>query len=121
VIAFVESRGGTIGAFIQLIRPNGEPVSSSPLDKEESPRLGNGSVVWSPDGKRIAATVLPGSGSGSLWIVDPASPKPYHKLLDLPAGVFTRGITWSNDGQSLILGTYRSSGDIFLAERSVPR
>ena len=46
---------------------------------------------------------------------------PYEMLLDLPAGVFTRGITWSSDGKSLILGTYRWSGDIFLAERSAPR
>ena len=121
VIAFVEPRGGTLGAFVQLIRPNGEPVSSSPLDTADAPRLGNGSVVWSPDGKRIAASMLPGGGDGSLWIVDPASPKPYHKLLDLPAGVFTRGITWSSDGKSLIVGTYRWSGDIFLAERSAPR
>ena len=121
VIAFIEPRGGTIGAFVQLIRPNGEPVSSSPLDTAESPRIGNGSVVWSPDGKRIAASVLPGAGNGSVWIVDPASPTPYRKLLDLPAGVFTRGITWSSDGKSLVLGTYRWSGDIFLAERSAPR
>ena len=121
VIAFVEPRGGIVGAFVQLIRPSGESVSSSPLDTEESPRIGNGTIVWSPDGKRIAATVLPGSGSGSLWIVDPASQKPYRKVLDLPDGVFTRGITWSTDGKSLILGTYRSSGDIFLAERSTPR
>ena len=77
--------------------------------------------MWSPDGKRIAASSLTGSGAGSLWLVDPANPKPYRKLLDLPAGVFTRGITWSNDGTSLILGTYRWSGDIFLAERSAPR
>ena len=42
-----------------------------------------------------------------MWIVDPASPKPYRKLIDLPAGMLTRGITWSNDGKSLILGTYK--------------
>ena len=121
VIAFVEPRGGSIGAFVQLVRPNGEPVSSSPLDAPGSPQIGNGSIVWSPDGKRIAASRLPGAGDGALWIVDPASPQPYRKLLDLPAGVFTRGITWSSDGKSLILGTYRWSGDIFIAERSAPR
>jgi len=121
VIAFVEPRGGALGAPIQLIRPNGEPVSSSPLDTPGSPQVANGSIVWSPDGKRIAASSLPGAGAGSLWIVDPASEKPYRKLLDLPDGVFTRGITWSSDGKSLILGTYRWSGDIFLAERSAPQ
>ena len=121
VIAFIEPRGGSIGAYIQLIRSSGEPVSSSPLDAPGSPQIGNGSIVWSPDGKRIAASSLSGAGIGSLWIVEPASPKPYRKLLDFEAGVFTRGITWSNDGTSLILGTYRWSGDIFLAERSAPR
>ena len=122
VIAFIEPRGGNIGAFIQLIRPNGEPVSAGPLDAPGSPQIANGSIVWSPEGKRIAASALPGAGSGAaVWIVDPASPKPYRKLLDLPTGVFTRGITWSSDGKSLILGTYRWSGDIFLAERSTSR
>ena len=122
VIAYIEPRGGNVGAFIQLIRPTGEPVPSSPLDTlGSSPQIGNGTIVWSPDGKRLAASSLPGAGAGSLWVVDPASPEPYLKLLDLPTGVFTRGITWSSDGKSLILGTYRWSGDIFLAERSAPR
>ncbi len=121
IIAFIEPRGGDIGAFIQLIRPNGEPVASSPLDAKGAPQIANGSIVWSPDGKRIAASSLSGAGGGSLWIVDPAAAQPYRKLLDLPVGVFTRGITWANDGKSLIVGTYRWTGDIFLAERSAPR
>ena len=121
VIAYIEPRGGNVGAFIRLIRPNGEPVSSGPLDAPGSPQINNGSIIWSPDGKRIAASSLPGAGVGRLWIADPFSPKPYRKVLDLPADVFTRGITWSSDGKSLIVGTYRWSGDIFLAERSAPR
>src|SRR6187455_1850276 len=60
VIAFIEPRGGSIGAYIQLIRSSGEPVSSSPLDAPGSPQIGNGSIVWSPDGKRIAASSLSG-------------------------------------------------------------
>ena len=121
VIAYVEPRGGLRGSFPQLISPAGEPVSSSPLDGPDAARLGNGSVVWSPDGRLLAASSLSGAGAGSLWIVEPASPKPYRKLLDMPAGVFIRGITWSHDGKSLIIGTYRWSGDIFLAERSTPK
>jgi serine/threonine protein kinase/Tol biopolymer transport system component len=121
VIAFIEPHGGAIGAFAQLIRPNGERVSSAPLDAAGSPQMANGSLVWSPDGTRIAAASLPGAGLGSLWIIDPARPKPYRKLLDLPSGIFTRGLTWSHDGKSLTFGTYQWSGDIFLAERSAPR
>ena len=121
VIAFIEPRGGAIGAFAQLIRPTGEQVRSAPLDAPGSPQLANGSLVWSPDGTRIAAASLPGAGAGSLWIIDPASPKPYRKLLDLPSGIFTRGLTWSADGKELTFGTYQWSGDIFLAEGSERR
>ena len=107
---------------MQLIRPNGEPVLIEParragraadrqrIDHVVAGRQAHRGLVAAWRRRRIA-----------LWIVDPASPKPYRKLLDLPAGVFTRGITWSSDGKSLILGTYRWSGDIFLAERSAPR
>ena len=118
VIAFVEPRGGTRGAFAQLIRPDGQPVDSSPLDRSTAPSLGNGFLAWSPDGKRLAAVALPGAAVGSLWIIEPNNPVPYKKLMDLPAGVFLRGLTWARDGSSLIVGRYRWSGDIFLAERS---
>ena len=121
VIAFIEPRGGAVGAFAQLIRANGERFDSSPLDGPGAPQIANGAVVWSPDGKRLAAASLTGAGAGALWIIDPASPTPYKKLLDLPTGIFVRGISWSRDGRSLILGTYRWSGDIVLAERSAPR
>jgi Tol biopolymer transport system component len=118
VIAYIEPRGGNIGAFVQLIKPDGGRVDSSPLDAPGAPQIANGSIVWSPDGKRLAAAALSGAGAGAVWIVDPYSPNPYKKLLDLPAGVFVRGITWDRDGSSLIVGHYRWSGDIFLAEKS---
>jgi Tol biopolymer transport system component len=120
VIGFIEPRGGTVGSFAQLIRADGQKVQSSPLDGAGAPQIANGAIVWSPDGKRLAAASLPGSAAGSLWIIDPTKPAPYTKLLELPAGVFVRGITWSRDGKSLMFGTYRWSGDIFLAERSTP-
>jgi Tol biopolymer transport system component len=118
VIAYVEPRGGTLGAYPQLIRPDGQRVTSSPLDGPEAPWIGNGLVGWSPDSKRLAAVVLPGAQAGSIWIVEPTATKPYRKLMDLPAGVFVRGLAWTRDGSSLIVGRYRWSGDIFLAERS---
>jgi Tol biopolymer transport system component len=119
VIAFVEPRGGRLGAYLQLIRPDGQRVQSRPLDGPDAPLVANGFIVWSADGKRLAEVALPGAGLGSVWIVDPNNPVPYKKLMDLPAGVFLRGLTWAGDGSSLIVGRYRSSGDIFMAERSV--
>jgi len=35
--------------------------------------------------------------------------------------VFLRGLTWSLDGSSFIVGRYQGAGDIFLAERSTSR
>ena len=40
--------------------------------------------------------------------------------LKVPGGVFLRGLTWSPDGSSFIVGRYRWTGDVFLAERSTP-
>ncbi len=121
VIAFIEPRGGAVGAFVQLVRPDGQPVNSRPLDGPNAPQIGNGFVTWSVDGRRLATAVLPGAFPGSIWIIDPNNPEPYKKLVDLPAGVFLRGMTWARDGSSLIVGRYRWSGDIFLAERSTGR
>jgi Tol biopolymer transport system component len=118
VIAYIEPRGGNMGAFLQLIKPDGGRVESQRLDGPEAPWIANGFVVWSPDGKRLAGVALPGAAAGSIWIVEPNNPAPYKKLTDLPDGVFLRGLTWSPDGSSFIVGRYRWAGDIFLAERS---
>jgi TolB protein len=118
IIAYVEPRGGNAGAFAQLIRPDGQGVDASPLDGPTAPWIANGYVAWAPDGKRLAAVALPGAAVGSVWIIEPNSPSPYKKLMDLPAGEFLRGLAWTPDGSALIVGRYRWSGDIFLAERS---
>jgi len=121
VIAYVEPRGGDRGAFATLIRPDGQRVNASPLDGPRAPFIANGLMAWSPDGKRLAAAALSGAAAGSVWIVEPNNPAPYKKLMDLPAGEFLRGLTWARDGSSIIVGRYRWSGDIFLAERSATR
>ena len=113
VIAYVEPRGENSGAFAQLIRPDGTRVDASPLDGPKAPLVANGSLAWSPDGKRLAAAALPGATAGSVWIIEPSNPSPYRKLMDLPAGEFLRGLTWARDGLSIIVGRYRLSGDIF--------
>ena len=117
VIAYVEPRGGATGAYAKFIRSTGEPVH----DRGEHSELqvNNGILSWSPDGLRLAAASLPGGYGGSLWIVDPGAASPYRKLLDLATGDLIRGITWSRDGSSLVVGRVQRAGDIFFAERSV--
>ena len=116
VIAYVEPRGGTAGAFVKFVTSSGRAVYDR-ADLQEAPQVANGFLSWSPDGLRLAVVALPGAFGGSIWIVEPASAAPPRKLLDLPADFF-RGLAWKRDGSSLILGRVQQSGDIFLAERS---
>ena len=80
-------------------------------------QLPNGFLAWSPDGRRLAAVGLPGYRTGSISIVTLDSAPPFRKLIDLPSGVYLRGVTWSRDGSVLVIGHIRWAGDIVLAER----
>ena len=118
VIAYIEPRGGAIGSFVKFVTSNGQVLQNrgAVLEKQS---ISNGFVSWSPDGRRLAAVTLPGGSSGSIWIVEPEADTPFRKLLDLTGGAFLRGVTWSRDGSSLIVGRIQWAGDIFFAERSV--
>lgn len=83
--------------------------------------FGDVDPAWSPDGLRLAAASVPGAFSASIWIIELQGAKPFRKLLDLPSGALPRGLTWSSDGSTLMLGRIRRTGDNFLAERSASR
>jgi hypothetical protein len=69
------------------------------------------------DGTRLAGVSLAGAFRGAIWIVEPDTAAT-RKLIDLGPSDLARGLTWSRDGSSLIVGLVRRSGDIFLLERS---
>jgi hypothetical protein len=81
----------TLGLFV---RSDSQAVydRSEGLEKQN---LSNGFVSWSPDGRRLAAVSLPGAFSGSIWVVEPESLRPFRKLLDLTAGGQVRGMSWA--------------------------
>jgi Tol biopolymer transport system component len=125
VIAYLEPRGGGIGTPIRFVTSTGQPLyeqllgyADGPIPPEQ-PSISNGMLAWSPDGRRLAAASLPGGMTGTVWMIEPEGGTAYRKLLDLPPGVFLRGLTWSRDGSSLIVGRVQQTGDIFLAERLV--
>jgi hypothetical protein len=60
---------------------------------------------------------LAGAFPGAVWIIDPDTATS-RKLVDLGPTDLARGVTWSRDGSSVIVGLIQRSGDIFLAERS---
>ena len=117
VIAYVEPRGAR-WRVCPVDSTRRTRVDASPLDGPTAPL----------DCERVSRLVarreatrrrrVAGSRAGSVWIIEPNNPSPYKKLMDLPAGEFLRGLTWARDGSSIIVGRYRWSGDIFLAERS---
>jgi serine/threonine protein kinase/Tol biopolymer transport system component len=115
VIAYLEPRLG-LGTRLRFVTPNGQPVYESLPEVPQ--QLGNGVLAWSPDGRRLAAIGLPGSDAGHVWIIEPNGPMPIRKLIDLPAGDYVRGVTWTRDGSALVVGRIRWAGDIILAERS---
>ena len=50
----------------------------------------------------------------TIWIADPEATPPLQKLIELPAGVRMRGITWTPDGNSVIFAQQDPSSDIVL-------
>ena len=121
VIAYVEPRGGTVGAYVKFITSTGASGRLDAVNTSDTMlaklQIANGFLAWSPDGKRLASVSLAGAFPGAVWMIDPDTGST-RKLADLGPSDLARGLTWSRDASSLILGLIRRSGDIFLAERS---
>lgn len=75
-------------------------------------------LSWSPDGRRLLGVGVPGNQHGYVYLIDALGQEPSRKLIDLPDEVYPRGAIWSPDGLSIVLGQFKSTGDIILAERS---
>jgi hypothetical protein len=93
-------------------------TKADPLEPHLPPTISNGFVALVAGREATRRRCVARSRAGVVWIIEPNNPVPYKKLMDLPAGVFLRGLTWVSDGSSIIVGRYCWSGDIFLAERS---
>ena len=76
----------------------------------------NGSVVWSADGRRLAAFSASANGIAQLWVVEPEGQQPFRKIADLPIGTRPRGMTWTTDNKTIIYGSQESASDIVLYE-----
>jgi TolB protein len=88
-----------------------------PPAPEISAGFSNGMPAWSPDGRRLAVVSQNSNTAASIWIVDPEAASPFRKLVELPAGPRIRGVSWTPDGSSLIIGQHDTTSDIVLLER----
>jgi serine/threonine protein kinase len=116
VIAYLENvpsgPGRPISLNIRFIDATGQPVHT-PIP---AANLGNGEIAWDPKGERVAVTGNSGVMASTVWMFDPMGGQPGRRLMDFPSDVRLRGVTWSPDGQSLIVGQQRRTGDIVLFE-----
>ncbi len=113
VVAYLEPRGPG-RTYLKFVNRRGERLYST---LPEGPALTNGFLGWAPDGKRLAAVGVPGSANAAIWIVEPDRAEPFRKLIELPAEVRPRGITWTSDGSSLIFGRQEALSDLVLFQR----
>jgi Tol biopolymer transport system component/tRNA A-37 threonylcarbamoyl transferase component Bud32 len=124
VIAYVEPRGGTVGAYVRFVTSAGVAVHQeaveSPTGDLAKLQIANGYLAWSPDARRLAAVSLAGALPGAIWMID-VDKATSHKVLDLGPSDQARGVSWSRDGGSLVVSLVQRAGDIFLAERLADR
>jgi Tol biopolymer transport system component len=114
VIAYLEPKLNPNRVAIELVDPAGKP---QPNHFDVKLNFANGFIMWSPDGNQIAGVSLPGNLDGTVWVVERNGAK-FKKIFDVPTDQFARGMCWLRDGSAILLGTFASSGDIYLAERA---
>ena len=121
VIAYLENLPSSpdqpIGLHIQFVDATGRPVHK-PIP---SPYLGNGQIAWDPGGERVAVIGNSGVMASTVWMFYPTGRQPGRRLMDFPSEVRLRGVTWSPDGKSLIVGQQHRTGDIVLFELAAQR
>jgi Tol biopolymer transport system component len=110
------STSGPTLVGLSFIAPDGNSQSAMALKAPAiSAGFANGTIAWSPDGKRLAVTSQNTNTPTAIWLVDPDAPVPFRKLVELPIGPRIRGMTWTSDG-ALIVGQYDALGDIVLID-----
>jgi Tol biopolymer transport system component len=118
VIAYIEPRGGARGAQVRFVTADGQPTYTELADLPV--QAGNGTVAWSADGKRLAMLGLPGNRAGYIWLLEPAGGAPPRQLVELPTGASLRGVTFSRDGSSIIVGFVDWASDIVRFDVAAP-
>ncbi len=116
LIAYIESQtraNAPAIVSVQFVDGSGRPQAIPVVQPRNN---GNGILAWQPNGRALAAVGNSGSLPSVAWIVEPGNAGSVRKITDFPADVRIRGVTWSHDGTSLILGRQRRESDIVLLD-----
>ena len=121
VVAYFESVPGSPGRQVTqrvaFVDATGRPVHQ-PI---QAPYLGNGQIAWDATGKRLALVGNSGAAASAVWIFDPEGRQQPRRVGECPHDMRLRGVTWTADGQSILVGQFRRTGDIVLFELSKAR
>jgi Tol biopolymer transport system component len=98
--------------FLKFVDGKGTPLYT------ELPRrpFTNPVTSWAPDGRRLALLSIPANGPAEIWIIEPKAPEPLKKLVELPPLVRPKGITWTKEGDRVIIANQEYNGDIVMYE-----
>ncbi len=110
-IAYLNPVGGG-KTQLEFVDPSGRSLPTELPDG--GPLLGNGYLAWSPDARRLAAMAVPGSLETVIWIIEPKALEPVRRLAKLSRELRGRGLAWTADGQSILIGNSQSSSNIVL-------
>ncbi|MCM3880677.1 MAG: protein kinase [Vicinamibacterales bacterium] len=115
VITYLEVKPNAPGqqavANVRFMTSSGQPV---PLDIGQTVPIANGFLAWSRDGRKLAAARAPGTAAASVWVSDLDASRPIRQVFKVPDDAIVRGIAWSGDGRSVIIGQQLASSDIVL-------
>ena len=116
LIAYIESQtrvNAPAVVTVQFVDGAGRPQAIQVFQPQNN---GNGILAWQPGGRTLAAVGNSGSLPSVAWIVEPGNASFVRKITDFSADTRIRGVTWSHDGTSLILGRQRRDSDIVLLD-----
>lgn len=74
-------------------------------------------MTWAPDGKRLAVASVLTNTTAEIWLVELGARDPFRQVMELPSHLRPRGIAFSADGSSLVLGVQEALSDIVLFVR----
>ena len=103
---------------LSFVTPDGAPGDLLKRDDDFEVNFNNGELAWAPDGRRIAVLALIGNAPTAIWLFNPGATPLLRRLIELPPGPRIRGLTWTRDGSSIIVGKHDALSDIVLFERS---